>query len=138
MKMDIKEFAGKVKPVIQNETYSIHDLEYLENLNVCLNILHPGKETRGHEHDESDEVYVIMDGKGEVQIGTKRFIVDTGDILLVKRGEFHKTFNTSGEDLVYLTIFEKYAGRGGNKPVNYKKPKESLEELMEDAEEKTG
>ena len=61
--------------------------------------------------------------------------MDTGDILLVKRGEFHKTFNTSDEDLVFLTIFEKYEGRGGTKPVNYyKKPKESEEELLEDAE----
>ena len=121
MKLDIKEFAGRVKPIIDNETYSIHDLEYLEHLNVCLNILHPGKETRGHEHDNSDEVYVIMDGEGEVQIGEKRFPVQTGDILLVKRGEFHKTFNTTDEDLVYLTIFEKYAGRGGSAPVKYAK-----------------
>ena len=121
MKIDIKEFAGKVKPVIDNETYSIHDLEYLKNLNVCLNILHPGKETRGHEHADSDEVYIIMDGKGEFQLGEKRFEVETGDIILVKGGEFHKSFNTSNEDMVFLTIFEKYEGRGGTKPVQYKK-----------------
>ena len=127
MKIDIKEFAGKVKPIRDNETYSIHDLEYLKNLNVSMTILHPGKETTGHEHEDADEVYIVMDGRGELQIDANRFPIDTGDIMLIKGGQFHKAFNTSGEDLVFVCIFEKYGGRG-------KKPKESLEELMEDAE----
>ncbi len=68
-----------------------------------------------------------MDGMGELQVDEKRFEIDTGDIILIKGGQFHKTFNTSDEDLVFICIFEKYEGRG-------KPPKESLEELMDDAE----
>jgi mannose-6-phosphate isomerase-like protein (cupin superfamily) len=127
MKINMEEFAAKVKPVMDTDVYSIHDLEYLEQLNVCLNILHPGKETRGHAHENSDEVYVIMEGTGECRVGDERFPVKAGDILLVKKGEFHKTFNTSDKDLKYLTIFEKYEGRGGTKPVEYagQKPDQS-------------
>ena len=129
MKVDIKEFAGTVKPIRDTDVYSVHDLEYLENLNVSMTILHPGKATTGHDHEGIDEVYIVMDGKGEIQVDAKRFEIDTGDIILIKGGQFHQTFNTSKEDLVFICTFQKYEGRG-------KPAKESLEELMEDAEEK--
>ena len=119
MKIDIKEFAGKIKPIRDTDVYSVHDLEYLNNLNVSMTILHPGKVTMGHSHENCDEVYVVMDGKGELQMDDRKFEVDTGDIVLIKGGVFHKTINTSGEDLVFLTIFEKYEGRGGDKEVEY-------------------
>jgi len=124
MKLDIKEFKGKVKPVKDNELYALHDLEYLDKLNVCMNILHPGKATLGHEHEDVDEVYVVMDGEGEMDLEGKKFSIKTGDIILIKGGQFHKTFNTTDDDLVFLTIFEKYHGRGGNKQVKYSEPAE--------------
>jgi quercetin dioxygenase-like cupin family protein len=120
MKIDIREFAGKVKPIRDTEVYSVHDLEYLEHLNVSMTILHPGKSTSGHEHAGADEVYIVMDGKGEFQLEEKKFPVETGAIMLIKGGQFHRAFNTSGEDLVLLCIFEKYKGRGGASPVEYK------------------
>jgi len=112
MKIDIKEFSGKVKPVRDNEIYSVHDLEYLDHLNVSMTILHPGKATLGHEHEDKDEVYIVVDGRGELQLDEKRFGVETGDIILIKGGQFHRVFNTTDEDLVFICIFEKYKGRG--------------------------
>ncbi len=112
MKIDIKEFAGKVKPIRDTDVYSVHDLEYLDHLNVSMTILHPGKATAGHKHDDVDEVLIVMDGDGELQMDEKRFPIDTGDIILIKGGVFHRTFNMSDEDLVFLCVFEKYEGRG--------------------------
>jgi mannose-6-phosphate isomerase-like protein (cupin superfamily) len=129
MKIDIKEFAGKVRPIRESDIYSVHDLEYLKRLNVSMTILHPGKATTGHEHEETDEVYIVMDGKGELQLEEKRIKVETGDIILIKGGEFHKTFNPTKEDLVFICIFEKYAGRGKKA-----KKEKSLERLLESAE----
>jgi oxalate decarboxylase/phosphoglucose isomerase-like protein (cupin superfamily) len=123
MKLDIKEFQGRVKPIRDNERYSIHDLEYLNKLNVCLNILHPGQQTLGHDHDDVDEVLVVMDGEGEIELEQKKFPIRTGDIILIKGGEFHRTINPTGEDLVFLTVFEKYSGRGGSKSVTYQEKK---------------
>ncbi len=127
MKIDIKEFAGQVKPIRDTDVYSVHDLEYLDHLNVSMTILHPGKETSGHEHEGVDEVYMVMDGRGEMQLDSNRFPVDTGDIVLIKGGQFHKVFNTSRDDLVFICIFEKYEGRG--------KSEEDQEALLEKAEE---
>ena len=121
MKVDIKGFAGKVKPIRENETYSVHDLEYLKNLSVSMTILHPGKATSGHEHENADEVYIVVDGRGELDLDGNRMDIETGDIVLIKQGQFHRTFNNEKEDLVFLTVFEKYEGRGGTSPVSYSK-----------------
>lgn len=136
MKLDIKDFAGRVKPIRDTDVYSVHDLEYLEHLNVSMTILHPGKATKGHEHEGIDEVYIVMDGRGELQLDEKRFPIDTGDIILIKGGQFHQTFNTTREDLVFICIFEKYEGRGGSKPVKHaekpRRPQVDVEKLRKD------
>jgi mannose-6-phosphate isomerase-like protein (cupin superfamily) len=128
MKIDIKEFAGKVKPIRDTDVYSVHDLEYLEHLNVSMTILHPGKSTTGHEHEGADEVYMVMDGSGDMQLDDKRFPVKSGDIVLIKGGQYHRVSNATGEDLVFLCVFEKYGGRGGTKPVNYSAKQETAGE----------
>lgn len=112
MKIDIKEFAGRVKPIMDTDVYSVHDLEYLDHLNVSMTVLHAGMATTGHEHEGKDEVYVVVDGKGELVLGDKKFPIETGDIILIKGGQYHQTFNTTKEDLVFLCIFERYEGRG--------------------------
>jgi mannose-6-phosphate isomerase-like protein (cupin superfamily) len=132
MKIDIKEFAGKIKPIRETDVYSVHDLEYLKTMNVSMTILHPGKETMGHEHDDSDEVVIVVDGKGRFQLDERRFDIETGDIMLVKAGQFHKTFNPTGEDLVILCVFNKYEGRGKKvkqEPDSEKVREEEMEEL---------
>jgi glycerol-3-phosphate cytidylyltransferase len=42
--------------VLNNETYTIRDNEILDKLTVSSTILAPGNETRGHTHDDIDEV----------------------------------------------------------------------------------
>ncbi len=126
MKIDIKNFPGKVKPIRDTDVYSVHDLEYLDHLNVSMTVLHPGKETQGHEHEGVDEVYIVVDGKGEFQMGDKKFPIRAGDIMLIKGGVFHKAFNYSKDELVLLCVFEKYKGRG--------KKGKSTEQLLEEAE----
>jgi mannose-6-phosphate isomerase-like protein (cupin superfamily) len=113
MKIPWKEFPGRVKPIRDTDVYTVHDLEYLGNLNVSMTVLHPGKATSGHGHEKEEEVYVFFRGSGEMQLGEEKFHVKEGDVVLIKAGKFHKVFNTmSRGDLTFLCIFEKYAGRG--------------------------
>ena len=113
MKVSIEEFPSKVKPIRDTDVYSVHDLYCLEHLNVSMTILHPGKETSGHSHDgDQEEVYFFIEGEGEMQLGEERFPVKKGDVILIKKRLFHKVFNPNEKDLKFLTVFEKYSGRG--------------------------
>ncbi len=114
LKIPYREFPKRVRPIRDNDVYSVHDTsDVLKNLNASMTVLHPDKATGGHSHEKEEEVYVFFDGAGEMQLGKDRFPVGKGDIVLIPAGKFHRVFNTSGKgDLIFLCVFEKYAGRG--------------------------
>ena len=47
----------------QNETYTLVDNTLLNNLVVSKTILHPGKNTTGHNHPGQEEVYHFTSGE---------------------------------------------------------------------------
>ncbi|MEM7815628.1 MAG: cupin domain-containing protein [Candidatus Aenigmatarchaeota archaeon] len=112
MKISLKDFPKKVKPIRDTDVYSVHDLGFLEHLNVSMTILHKGKETSGHSHQNEEEVYLFLRGKGKMRLGEKFLDVKKGDVILVSKGLFHKVFNKGRGDLVFFCVFEKYEGRG--------------------------
>ena len=113
MKISVSEFPKKVKPISDHEIYSVHDLVFLDHLNVSLTILHPGKATMGHRHEgDEEEVYFFVQGQGEMQLDEERFPVKQGDIVLIEKKKFHRVFNTTDKELIFLCVFEKYKGRG--------------------------
>ena len=113
-KIPYKEFPKRANPIRDNDIYSVHDISnVLKNMTTSMTVLHPGKATGGHGHEKEEEVYVFFEGSGEMQLGNEKFSVEKGDIVLIPAGNFHKVFNTStGGDLIFLCVFEKYAGRG--------------------------
>lgn len=111
MKLSIDEFAKKAKLVRNTDVYSVYDLVFLRDLVASMTVLHPGKETKGHEHKGSEEVYMFLEGSGKMQLGEKKFDVKERDLVLIPDGEFHRVFNTGKKDLVFFCVFEKYEGR---------------------------
>ena len=93
--------------VHSNETYDVIDNTNLDNLVVSKTILHPGKETGGHNHSGQEEVYIFTEGSGKMVVGSDTHIVKEGDIVLIPDGAFHKVWNTSGVyDLIFICVFE--------------------------------
>tara|TARA_R110000824_G_scaffold136999_1_gene301022 strand:- start:3 stop:350 length:348 start_codon:yes stop_codon:yes gene_type:complete len=85
--------------VKSNETYDVIDNTTLNNLVVSKTILHPGKETGGHNHSGQEEVYIFTKGEGTMVVGTNTYNVKAGDTILIPDGDFHKVFNTSSYDI---------------------------------------
>jgi len=98
--------------VKSNETYDVIDNTNLDKLIVSKTILHPGKETGGHNHSGQEEVYIFTKGEGTMVVGTNTHNVKAGDIILIPDGDFHKVFNTSGYeisgygDLEFICVFD--------------------------------
>ena len=91
----------------QNETYTLLDNTSLKNLVVSKTILHPGKNTTGHNHPGQEEVYHFISGEGYMKLGDETIMVREGSIVLIPDGVFHKVWNTSTiEDLVFVCIFD--------------------------------
>ena len=65
-------------------------------------VLHPGSSIG---YQETDEVYYILDGSGEMKMNGKTFIVNAGDAILTRPGNSHglKPFN---KDITVLIAYQ--------------------------------
>ena len=105
MKIKLNEKDSKI--LKQNETYTLLDNTTLSNLVVSKTILHPGKNTTGHNHPGQEEVYHFVSGEGYMEVGDETISVSQGSIVLIPDGHFHKVWNTSEiEDLIFICVFD--------------------------------
>ena len=92
--------------VKQDDRYVVKDNNLLKNLILSSTRLNPGKHTTGHKHAGQEEVYMFMDGQGEMLLDEKRFMVKAGDIVLIEDGVFHRVYNTSEAELYFVCVFD--------------------------------
>ena len=112
MKVSLNEIGGVV--VKDNETYILEDNNFLENLTLSQTRLKPGQSTRGHSHENQEEVYIFVEGDGIITIGNEKYPATIGDLFLIPKGHFHKVENASPDKFcVFTCVFEKY-DRSGN------------------------
>ena len=105
--MKIKLDNKDSKIVKDNDTYRLIDNTSLNNLVVSKTILHPRKNTTGHNHPGQEEVYHFISGEGYIVVGDKEISVQAGDIVLIPDAYFHKVWNTSEiEDLIFVCVFD--------------------------------
>ena len=112
MKTSIADFGRAAKLIRSTDVYNVYDLPYLSRLVVSMTVLHPDKATSGHSHNDAEEVYLFLEGDGEMQLDQEMIPVTKGDIILIRKEQFHKVLNRSSGDLVLLSVFEKYGERG--------------------------
>ena len=104
MRIKLNEHDSNI--IKQNETYTLLDNTELNNLVVSKTILHPQKNTTGHNHVGQEEVYHFISGEGYIVVGDEQISVKAGDIVLIPDGWFHKVWNNSDiEDLIFVCIF---------------------------------
>tara|TARA_B100001094_G_C17505305_1_gene472995 strand:- start:185 stop:535 length:351 start_codon:yes stop_codon:yes gene_type:complete len=107
MKVKLDKIHGEV--VKDNETYTLTDNNFLNNLTLSQTYLKPGQATRGHSHDNQEEVYTFTRGNGTMVIGEVEHDAIPGDTFLIKSGNFHRVINKSDlEPCVFTCVFEKY------------------------------
>lgn len=111
--MKIEQFRKIAEPFKSTEVYDIFDYKKLQNLIISVTELKPGQNTSGHSHDDSDEVYICLDGyDGQIQVGENLCDFDRDDFIIIPRGSFHKVWNNNEKStLKFLCIFEKYGDR---------------------------
>ena len=73
--------------------------------NITLNyaVHAPGTVFTPHVHEESEDVIVVLKGRGEIRSGDSFLSFEAGDALYVPAGVFHGTINTGDEPLVMFS-----------------------------------
>ena len=104
MKINLNDNDSNV--IKSNPTYTLIDNTTLNNLIVSKTILHEDKNTNGHFHKGQEEVYHFILGHGRIQVGEDICFVNSGDIVLIPDGKFHKVWNTGLGDLEFICVFD--------------------------------
>jgi mannose-6-phosphate isomerase-like protein (cupin superfamily) len=64
--------------------------------------LPPGVATERHYHGESEEIYYLVEGSGEMEIDGERRHVGPGDAILIPPGAWHQIRADTGRPLRFL------------------------------------
>ena len=63
-----------------------------------------GQEQKRHSHENSDKVYVVMEGQARITIGGEERDLKTGEAVMVPPGVEHGVINHSTRKLVILVF----------------------------------
>jgi mannose-6-phosphate isomerase-like protein (cupin superfamily) len=69
-----------------------------------LYCLEPGQEQRPHLHENSDKIYIVLEGRGSFRVGTEEREIGREQGVLAPAGLDHGVRNDSGERLVLLVF----------------------------------
>jgi mannose-6-phosphate isomerase-like protein (cupin superfamily) len=73
------------------------------NLSVTWVDVAPGSEQRVHSHAESEQVYVIVSGRGRMRVAGDEEEVGAGDLIFIPPATEHGIVNAGSEPLAYVT-----------------------------------
>ncbi|MBE0477764.1 cupin domain-containing protein [Candidatus Aerophobetes bacterium] len=105
-KRSFRYFAKEKKGETLRDTYWLitSDNSPSRNLKMGYTIIYPEGKTTGHSHEEMEEVYFVISGKGKMVIGDEEFCVKEGDAFYVPPGPYHVTYNTGLLPLSFLWV----------------------------------
>ena len=96
---------GRESEILRDTYYLIDPQDSpSKNLTMGYTVIYPTGKTTGHAHDDMEEVYYILSGKGRMVIGDDEFPIQTGDAFYVPFGEFHVTYNTGNQPLAMVWV----------------------------------
>ncbi len=77
---------------------------------VSLAWLQPGQSYEPHKHEDHEEIYYIIRGRGRIRVGNEYREFRDGDAIYIPEGEVHEIINDSDEMVEFLA-FGGYTGR---------------------------
>lgn len=69
-----------------------------------LYCLEPGQAQKAHSHGDADKVYLVLDGRAQIQVGSDRYELGPQEAVLAPAGSDHGVSNPGPERLV-LYVF---------------------------------
>jgi mannose-6-phosphate isomerase-like protein (cupin superfamily) len=82
--------ARTVEAFTTKDGSTIRELHHTERQSLAEATLVQGQVTERHLHRESEEIYVILEGEGDLEVDGERTRVGPGDAVLITPGAWHE------------------------------------------------
>src|SRR5690348_2861871 len=85
----------------------IMDRSEAETSEAFMVVLEPGEAPPLHKHDDTEQVFYVVQGTGRLHIGAtedQQFPVAPGDLVRIPRGTPHRIQCQDSEPLIYLSV----------------------------------
>jgi len=116
-----------VSPWTLEEWFCRSDIVPNEELLMVRANMEPGRDHPFHTHPTREEIIYILSGRAEQWINGEKRILGPGEMVLVRKGEVHGTYNPFRERLVFLAILSPANAPGpGIVDVSQEEPWKSL------------
>lgn len=104
MKMENPEFYKDYSSFVpfSKGRFGKANLFEAEHILASLNYLEPGQELEKHARQVQSCFYIVLEGKGQVQVGDSQKETEKGAVIWAPAGLTHRIVNTGGERLVLL------------------------------------
>ncbi|CAN5178713.1 hypothetical protein BH18ACT12_BH18ACT12_05620 [soil metagenome] len=87
--MDVRS-ARAVEAFTTKDGSTIRELHHTGRQSLAEATLEPGQATQRHFHRQSEEIYIVLDGEGELEIEGEIHRVGSGDAALIRPGAWHE------------------------------------------------
>jgi len=64
----------------------------------------PGETNLMHNHEKEEQIYILLSGSGEIQVGEERTSAGPGDVVYLPANVPHGFFNTGEKPAVIINI----------------------------------
>jgi len=82
-----------------------------ERFFLDLYCLEPGQSQKAHAHEGCDKLYLVVEGRARVQVGSETRALGAGECVLAAAGEMHGLENDSRARAVVLTFMAPKPGK---------------------------
>lgn len=76
----------------------------VKNLSLAEAVVEPGQSTHRHTHADSEEIYYVLEGHGQLHLGPRVVEMEPGSAHFIAAGTEHWVSALGGEPLRFLCI----------------------------------
>ena len=98
--MDVRNRERDATAFVTKDGSTIREYHHTVSQSLAEASLDPGAATKRHFHERSEEIYLILEGGGELEVDGEGRQVVPGDAVLIPPGAWHEL--TAGEEGVRL------------------------------------
>jgi mannose-6-phosphate isomerase-like protein (cupin superfamily) len=93
---------NRAEPFVTKDGSTIRELHHTANQSLAEATLEPDQATERHYHRETEEIYFVIKGSGDMEVDGEHKRIAVGDAVLIPPGAWHTLHNNGTSELRIL------------------------------------